>query len=474
MTWDITRPVTEGPQLQNYLNTMDAAAPTTLFELQNDINLSTQLNIPAGVTVGFTSALDNQFYLSGREQHRIMNITTSPANTTAVYVGNIILKDGMTTDDGGAIYSQPIGAANLNIGTGAVIDGNHATNGGAIAISRGCVSMSGGTIISNHATGYGGGIYIGVPDMVPCNAVFYMTAGQIDNNTALLGGGGLYAGTFGGMVRIYGGRFYKNYTAASGGGMYVANLTMIDGLVQGNIADVAGGGVFLMGTGTIDPSGAGGLIEFRENKAVVRGGGIAMNDNHSDVSLAIGDGVNMLGNTAGGTGATGGGGAIWVAHSKLANLTVAPLAIFSGNRAPTGYALRLPEDDAVYLANIHATTWSSPFTQGYNNFDISYIGRNPEPGCTTTGERMVDMCLPVEVKPFANIGTITTRCCGPARITPGTNICEGIPDGNCNFTISQTLCVEVPVEFGAEVTPGEVHVGCTGNDCANCPQQGEA
>jgi pilin isopeptide linkage protein len=93
--------------------------------------------------------------------------------------------------------------------------------------------------------------------------------------------------------------------------------------------------------------------------------------------------------------------------------------------------------------------------------------------CSGDGQQMTEVCLPVSVKPFANVGVISTRCCGPARITPGTDICEGTPDGNCDFTISQTICVDVPVEFGAEVTPGEVHVGCTGNDCANCPPPGD-
>jgi hypothetical protein len=86
---------------------------------------------------------------------------------------------------------------------------------------------------------------------------------------------------------------------------------------------------------------------------------------------------------------------------------------------------------------------------------------------------MTDVCLPISVKPFANVGTVTVRCCGPARVTPGTDICEGIPNGSCDFKITQRLCVEVPVEFGAEVTPGEPHVACTGNDCTNCSEQPE-
>jgi hypothetical protein len=91
-----------------------------------------------------------------------------------------------------------------------------------------------------------------------------------------------------------------------------------------------------------------------------------------------------------------------------------------------------------------------------------------EPGCTVNGQQLIDVRVPVTVKPFATIGTIVTRCCGEATITPGIDIDEGIIDGECNFTISQRLCVEVPVDFGADVEPGDTYVTCTGEDCSDC------
>ena len=469
MTWDITLPASSQTEIQNILNGM--GPNSTLIEIQNDIVLTSELDIHNGRTVGFTSESGNKFFLSGDNQHRIIRIITDAVNVTTVYIGNIILKDGMTPQDGGAIYSTSPGTAHLIIDEGAVFDGNHAMNGGAISIEKGCVTMEGGTILSNHATGSGGGIHLGVTGMAPCDqAVFIMSGGEIARNTAVLGGGGIYEGNAGELVKISGGRFFENNCADSGGGMYVTNLEMTGGEVNENVADNAGGGIYLAGTGIINGLSDNRPITIYRNRAVVKGGGIALADEQAS-TLSIGGRVEMMYNVTDGIG----GGAIWIEHSKLADLTVGPSVIFRGNRAPTGYALRFPADDAVYYANIHATVWTSPYMQGYNNFDISYIGRNPEPepGCTATGEQMADVCLPVEVKPFANVGTISTRCCGPARITSGTDTCEGTPDGNCNFTISQRICVEVPVEFGAEVTPGEVHVGCTGNDCTNCQVQGE-
>ena len=89
--------------------------------------------------------------------------------------------------------------------------------------------------------------------------------------------------------------------------------------------------------------------------------------------------------------------------------------------------------------------------------------------CNAVGQQLVNVCLHVSVQPFARVGTITLRCCGAPIITPGTNICPGEPRMNCDFTISQRICVQVPVEFGANVRPGETHIQCAGESCANCP-----
>ncbi|MCL2135432.1 MAG: hypothetical protein FWH37_07785, partial [Candidatus Bathyarchaeota archaeon] len=36
-----------------------------------------------------------------------------------------------------------------------------------------------------------------------------------------------------------------------------------------------------------------------------------------------------------------------------------------------------PNDDALYATNIKCTFWTDPFTQGYNNYDISYTRGTP-------------------------------------------------------------------------------------------------
>ena len=90
--------------------------------------------------------------------------------------------------------------------------------------------------------------------------------------------------------------------------------------------------------------------------------------------------------------------------------------------------------------------------------------------CPVTGKRNVDLCVPVSVIPFAQVGKITTECVGKPSVE-SKDKCPGKTNENCNFIIKQTISVEVPVEFGAKVTTGETFVVCgklsddEDNDC---------
>lgn len=82
-----------------------------------------------------------------------------------------------------------------------------------------------------------------------------------------------------------------------------------------------------------------------------------------------------------------------------------------------------------------------------------------EETCPALGSRTATVCLPVSVCPFAKTGRIKIRCCGEAEVSPQCH-CKGKIDGTCDFTISQKILVEVPVEFGAKVNVGETYVDC--------------
>ena len=56
------------------------------------------------------------------------------------------------------------------------------------------------------------------------------------------------------------------------------------------------------------------------------------------------------------------------------------------------------------------------------------------------------------------------------RCTAGKYICDGVKNGQCVFTISQDICVEVPVEFGAVACVVDAYVGCNGASADDiCP-----
>ncbi|MEG1931037.1 MAG: hypothetical protein RR131_07845 [Anaerovorax sp.] len=97
--------------------------------------------------------------------------------------------------------------------------------------------------------------------------------------------------------------------------------------------------------------------------------------------------------------------------------------------------------------------------------------------CPTVGYQSASICVPVTVVPFAKTGTTATKCCGSPVVVPGKNTCGGVKNGTCSFTISQDICVAIPVEFGAVATVGDTFVNCNGasaedicTDCGVVPQ----
>ena len=84
--------------------------------------------------------------------------------------------------------------------------------------------------------------------------------------------------------------------------------------------------------------------------------------------------------------------------------------------------------------------------------------------CPAVGYQSASICVPVTA----------TKCCGTPVVTPGREVCNGMKNGSCVFTITQDICVAVPVEFGAVATVGDTYVSCnevSDNDiCTGCDQ----
>ncbi|MDD4291184.1 MAG: hypothetical protein PHX51_02950 [Clostridia bacterium] len=92
--------------------------------------------------------------------------------------------------------------------------------------------------------------------------------------------------------------------------------------------------------------------------------------------------------------------------------------------------------------------------------------------CPAVGYQSATICVPVTITPFADTGTTSTKCCGEPIVTSGRNTCGGTKNGTCSFTISQDICVAVPVGFGASASVGDTYVTCNGaaaeNICEEC------
>jgi uncharacterized repeat protein (TIGR02543 family) len=185
--------------------------------------------------------------------------------------------------------------------------------------------MLNGVISGNTVQNYGGGVWN--------EGTFVMSGGVIDNNTATYYGGGVYVKT--GSFNMTDGMIFGN-TADYGGGVYTcSDFTMNNGLIVNNTA-MYGGGVYVATDGLFDLSGNAGISC---NEASKNGGGIWITDNNS--------------------------------VTDFEKLTVGVGVAFKDNRASTAYNRSSIHDD-VYIKQIKGVSWSAHFTQGYNNYDISY------------------------------------------------------------------------------------------------------
>lgn len=86
--------------------------------------------------------------------------------------------------------------------------------------------------------------------------------------------------------------------------------------------------------------------------------------------------------------------------------------------------------------------------------------RPEEETCPVLGFQDVMVGVPVEIKPFAQVGKVKTECMGKPIVRRGTTSCEGKPGQVCKFTVNQKIRVEVPVVFGAKTKVGEASIDC--------------
>lgn len=78
--------------------------------------------------------------------------------------------------------------------------------------------------------------------------------------------------------------------------------------------------------------------------------------------------------------------------------------------------------------------------------------------CKSVFYQKETVCVPVTVTPFANPGEAKATCCGEPIVHMGDQ-CSGNKK-SCSFTITQNLCIEIPISFGAVIETGAAVVQC--------------
>ncbi|MCL2686621.1 MAG: InlB B-repeat-containing protein, partial [Candidatus Bathyarchaeota archaeon] len=308
------------------------------------------------------------------------------ANNTAIYGGggvynsdnaifnmhnSALISDnravGSSSSDGrgGGVHNS--NNATLNMFDSAVILDNFALYGGGVFNDFNCTTAmaNDSAILDNTATYYGGAVYNWNPYTTTPSLISMTDRATISGNSATYYGGGIQ-NTDNGLIRLSGEAIISNNSALYGGGIYtistLPNAVIINGGIIANNSARSGGGIYTNSQLTM----TNGIIA--NNTAVVDGGGMYI-ASAGFVELLTG---SVYGNVAGNN-----GGGIWVAYANLNHLFVFDGMIFSNNRASMAYN-RNPIDDALYHAQIGANVvWTVPFTQGYNNYDISYTNGTP-------------------------------------------------------------------------------------------------
>ena len=101
-----------------------------------------------------------------------------------------------------------------------------------------------------------------------------------------------------------------------------------------------------------------------------------------------------------------------------------------------------------------------------------HLRPDDENECPAVAYQAAGVCVPVTVAPYASVGTPVTTCFGDPFVTSETPSCASRKNGTCTFTITQFICIEIPVYFGANASSRDAYVTCLGatseDICTEC------
>jgi len=206
------------------------------------------------------------------------------------------------------------------------IAGNSADTGAGAWIGgvRLDMSINGGAIYGNTATGNGGGVHLSGGSVSPeLMATITMNGTpattRIENNSAASGGGIHLLGNT--AVIMNGGIFYNNSAAENGGGIhlqqpgtFIMNGTAATTRIENNSAEVHGGGMLIAGpTSRFDMFGGA----IYDNSATMFGGGIRVEANFNNNHFNLHPGARIENNKA-----LSGGGVFFAPRPVVSNFNL--------------------------------------------------------------------------------------------------------------------------------------------------------
>ena len=80
-------------------------------------------------------------------------------------------------------------------------------------------------------------------------------------------------------------------------------------------------------------------------------------------------------------------------------------------------------------------------------------------GCIAKTKRLVDVVTPIKLEVIASSEAMDIKC-GRPRICDCSRCYSHCHKDGCEFTIKQTLCVEIPISYKVEAKTGPSKTNC--------------
>lgn len=79
--------------------------------------------------------------------------------------------------------------------------------------------------------------------------------------------------------------------------------------------------------------------------------------------------------------------------------------------------------------------------------------------CTSISSQYSDVSLPIKLRPYVSVGDLKTECVGEPIVALRASHNATCSYG-CEITITQTICMSIPIEYGATADIGEAVANC--------------